>query len=155
MLSNGFASTIRLKRRPSRLLAAYLILVHLLALFALLSPLAVAAWLRTVGFGVVMLSIGYHSRLYPRLADTSTAHWTWNPDGYWRHAAQQGVFILQTSACVNTSWFVVVILNGPNGKDRRRLLLIRDQLDADAFRRLRVRLRFSHDEASARRVASL
>jgi len=127
----------------------------LLGLLSLLPSLAVPGWLRAIGFGVVVISIGYHSRLYSRMADTDTAHWIWNPDGYWRHAAHQGVFTLQASACVNTYWFVVVMLNGPHGKDRRRLLLIRDQLEADAFRRLRVRLRFIHDEASARRVASL
>jgi hypothetical protein len=155
MLSNGFANTICLRRRPSRLLAAYLIVIHLLALTALLQPLAVPAWFGAIGFGAVLISIGYHSRLYLRLADSANAYWIWNSDGYWRHGALQGVFSLQEPGSVNTPWFVVLILSGPDGKSRRRLLLIRDQLDADDFRRLRVRLRFFHDVASARRVAPL
>lgn len=155
MLSNGFANTIYLARRPSRLLAAYLILIHLLAFLALLSPLAVPVWLHAIGFCAILISIGYYLRQYLHQVDTGSAHWNWNSDGNWRHGAAEGVFNLQAESSVNTPWFVVVSLRGTDGEDRRRLLIIRDQLDADDFRRLRVRLRYFHEEASARRVAPL
>jgi len=154
MLSNGFATPLHLKRKPSRLLASYLLLVHLLALLALIQALAVPPLLRLTAFGLVLLSVVYQSRRYRRQQDVASGYWICYADGSWRYSGEEANYVLRAAGCVNTPWFVVLTFSGAGG-EQRRLLLLCDQIDADSFRRLRVRLKFYQEEASARRAAPL
>jgi hypothetical protein len=148
MLSNGFARPLHLKRKPSRLLAGYLVILHVLAAVALLQPLALSVYTHAVLWLVLLSSAGYHVRYYWRQRDGDDVYWIWQAGGAWLHGDDEQLLALVSSKSVATPWFVRVTLAGLDRK-QQHLLIVRDQLDADSFRRLRVRLKLDHDEAAA------
>lgn len=147
MLSNGFDRPLHLRRKTSRLLAAYLVTVHGLALSALLQPLALTLALHIVLYVGLFASAIYHIVYFVRQHDEH-GYWVWMSGGVWRYTAEERVLSLITNKTVQTPWFVLVTLVD-NERRKVRLLIIRDQVDTDTFRRLRVRLRLHHDEATA------
>ena len=146
MLSNGFARPLHLKRKTSRLLAAFLVNMHVLALLALLQPLALNSILQVLLFGVLLFSGIYHAVLFRRQSD-GQHFWTWQAGGAWRYGEVDQAYALVSSSTVQTPWFVTLTLS--NRQQQRRLLVVRDQLDADTFRRLRVRVKLAHEDAAA------
>jgi len=146
MLSNGFDKPLHLRRKSSRLLAAYLVVVHGLALIALLQSLAVTQLTHAMLYTCLLASLACHAVYFRRRADGKN-YWVWHPGGVWRQGLEERAFRLLAAESIQTPWFALVTLINVE-QQRRRLLIVRDQLDADTFRRLRVRLRLHHDEAA-------
>jgi len=149
MLSNGFAGPLRLQRKPSKLLAGYLIVLHLLGLMALLSPMMMPGVVQGVLLGLLTLSAMYHVRYYRQQHDATSAFWVWLDSGVWRHGDESRTYQLVVSKSVQTPWFVSLTL--VNDQQQRRLLFVRDQLAADTFRHLRVRFKLHHEVTASGR----
>jgi hypothetical protein len=149
MLSNGFDKSLHLKRKTSRVLAVYLVLIHGLVLIALVQPLAIALLIQAMLYAGLFASIAYHVVYFRRQSD-GQYYWVWHSGGVWQHGLEGQVFRLLSARCIQTPWFVLVTLINIENQ-RRQILIVRDQVDADTFRRLRVRLKLHHDEAAASR----
>lgn len=153
MLSNGFDKPLHLRRKPSKLLAVYLIVLHGLALIVLLQSLAITLLIHTILSACLLASVAYHVFYFRRQSDDRD-YWIWQAGGVWRHGADEQSYRLFSADTVQTAWFVLLtVINLENRK--RTLLFVRDQVDADTFRRLRVRLKLHHDEATASREESV
>jgi hypothetical protein len=145
MLSNGFATPIRLKPVPSRCLRNFMLFTHALAVIALLHPSSLELWLRIALILGVFVSGIFHFRKVMR---AGCAEWVWLRSGEWQSARDnfksnwrvQRIFSL-------TRYFVALRLITPTGQ-REDVLWFRDQFDAESFRRLRVRLQFYQVEAT-------
>lgn len=145
MLSNGFATPIRLEPGPSKLFRNFILFTHALAVVALLYPSSITLWLRAPLILGVLASGVFHFRKCTR---TSRAVWVWQRSGEWQstldnfetHWTLQRVFSL-------TRYFVALRLINPTGQ-HEQVLWLRDQFDAASFRRLRVRLQFYQVEAT-------
>jgi len=148
MLSNGFARPLRLKRKPSRLLATFLVAIHTMALIALLQPLAVNAIVHTALFASLLLSAIYHVMHFRRQC-VGQDDWVWQASGIWQRGDADQPYTLVLAKSLQTPWFVTLTLADLEQR-QQRLLVMRDQLDADSFRRLRVRVKLHHDETAAR-----
>jgi hypothetical protein len=148
MLSNGFDKPLHLNRKPSRLFAGYLVLLHALALLALLQPLALSALAKGGLWSLLICSVGYHLRYFLQQCDVHNAYWVWQSGGAWLRDIEEHCYTVVTSRSVNTPWFVVVTLACVD-QPAQRILVLRDQLDPDTFRRLRVRLKLAYDEVAA------
>jgi hypothetical protein len=135
---------LRIRPRPSRRLALFLISGHLAALvIACALPLD---WYWRLGLAAAVLTglvygIGAHV-LY--LTPWSVREATWNSDGAWTLALVSGRRIdarLLPSTYVTRS---LQVLNFRTGRwQYRTLTLLPDALDGDLLRRLRVRLRLA------------
>ncbi|MBI1421924.1 MAG: hypothetical protein GC149_00575 [Gammaproteobacteria bacterium] len=148
MLSNGFYKPLHLRRKFSRLLAAFLILLHALALLALLQSLAMPEGIHAGLYGFLLLSTVYHTKHLWSLRDTG-AYWVWQSAGTWQRTDEEKTYRVVIARSVQTPWFVSLTLTAGSG-NRHSLLIVRDQLHADTFRRLRVRLKlYQEDDAAA------
>lgn len=150
MLFNGFARPLRLKRKPSPLLGLYLVCLHGLALFALCQPLAIPLVAHVVLLIVWLASVVYHAFYYRRQHDDEPSAWVWQSGGSWLRGRAAQAYSLIIRRSLQTPWFVMLCLAAP-GRKPVYLLILYDQIDADSFRRLRVRLKCYQDEATARR----
>ena len=148
MLSNGFDKPLHLTRKPSRLLAAYLVLLHVLVLLALLQPLALASWVQAGLWLIWIFSAGYHRYQYRRQSDVHYDDWVWQTGGTFVRGQESACYTVVAAKSLCTPWFVRLTLAGMDGR-QQRLLVVRDQLDVDTFRRLRVRLQLHYDEAAS------
>ena len=148
MLSNGFDKPLHLNRKPSRLFAVYLVLLHALALLALLQPLALSNLALGGLWSLLIYSVGYHLHNFRQQCDMHNAYWVWQSGGAWLRDIEEHSYTVVTARSVNTPWFVLVTL-ACVGQPAQRILILRDQLDSDTFRRLRVRLKLYYDEAAA------
>ena len=145
MLSNGFEIPIRLDAVPSRLYFYFILLVHALAMIAMLYPSSINSLLRGLMAIGVIISCIYHLTIQLR-ADRWV--WIWQQSGLWL-GEQDGFQVAWRlhHTFSETYWFIAIrLVNDLNQK--QDLLLLRDQLDADSFRRLRVRLRFAQVDAT-------
>jgi len=149
MLSNGFAGPLRLQRKPSKLLASYLIVLHLLGLIALLLPIAMSGAWQGVLLGLLTLSAVYHVHYYRQQRDDTSSYWVWLDSGNWRYGDENRTYQLVVSKSVQTPWFVALTLT--DTQQQRRLLFVRDQLAADTFRHLRVRFKLHHEVTASGR----
>lgn len=147
MLSSGFSKPLLLKRKPSRLLAVFLLVMHGLALVALLLPLALTAVVYAALYLGWVASAFFHLIYYQRQQDNE-AYWVWESSGTWRYGDSQQAFQVVQAKTVQTPWFVTITLRNAEGQ-QQLLLILHDQLDADSFRRLRVRLKLHQEEAAA------
>lgn len=154
MLFNGFAGPLRLKRKASRLLGLYLVSLHGLALSVLLVPLAIPTGVRILLIISWLFSVFYHLSYYRRQRDDDVTTWVWQSGGDWVHGLDSQVYSLVVRRSLQTPWFVMLTLNAP-GQKNEHLLILRDQIDPDSFRRLRVRIKFAQDETAARREESV
>jgi hypothetical protein len=122
---------------PSPSLRAVLLGLHGLALLAAgLNPLAI--WLRLVLAGVVLASLGLELRRYRSPAIVGLQL---KSDGFWALQGRDGPEIessLLPSSLVNP-WFV--LLHFRSGDQSHSLLICRDSLSEDDFRKLRVALK--------------
>jgi len=148
MLSNGFARPLHLRRKASLVLAGFLIVLHVLALIALLQPLAITALVHDLLYPSVVCSVVYHAVFYRHQIDKAH-YWIWHAGGSWQYSDNERLFSLVLPRSVQTPWFVALTLT--DTRQRQRLLIVRDQLDADTFRRLRVRVKLHQEDTAAAR----
>lgn len=128
------------------MLATFLILIHLLAAAAL--ALWIPQWWMLVPTAALLLSsLGYHWFRHARLQGRALiVRAVWQTQGDWRVFQNAGDEPVKAELLADS--FVhplLIILNfrlpGPGG--RQSLLVCRDSIDADSFRRLRARLNVS------------
>lgn len=145
MLSNGFETPIRLEAVPSRVYFYFTLIVHALAIMALLYPSSLSILLRAGLIMGVAVSCFYHLKISVRV---DRGVWVWQQSGLWQgeqDGFQQPWRIQRIFALTN--WFVAIrLMNGQ--QQRQDLLVFCDQLDEHSFRRLRVRLAFFQVEAA-------
>ena len=147
MLSNGFAGPLALRRRPSTILTVYLVCLHGLAALALLQPLELVPSVRVCLWLMLIVSGLYHWR-YARQQCDAAQYWVWSDKGGWQYGDDPRAYTLRAGKSVATPWFVTLALSSP-GQKIQRLLIVRDQLEPDTFRRLRVRIRLSYEVSEA------
>ncbi len=145
MLSNGFAIPIRIEPTPSRYFVVLALSVHGLAILALMLPSSMPIWLRVlIGLGV-LVSCVYHLKNNTGNRNTS---WVCQVTGQWYRSKDNGQYGWHLSGVSTlTNLFVSFSLCNDAGK-KAKLLIFRDQLDENTFRRLRVYLRFAQVEAT-------
>ncbi len=143
-------TVLRLEVQPSRLLLRAQFLVHGLALMVLAYPLGVPLWVRGLLFGGLVASL-----LFTLRSDALTGVRDLMLDGgnqwFWRRA--DGV--LEALRLRNDSWLgthLAVLRFDREAGRPLNVIILPDSLDADSFRRLRVRLRQAPAES---RVSSL
>jgi len=134
---------LRLRPRPSRILATMLFLLHGGGLLVI-QPLTLPVWIKLLLSGAVLGSlvqnfIGHVSRRFP----WSIVGLVWENSGDWELTRRDGK---KETACLLPSSFVqpsLIVLNFRIEGSWRRpsVVLFRDAEDADTLRRLRVRMR--------------
>jgi len=145
MLSNGFATPIRLEPIPSKLYRHFILFTHALAVLALLHPSSMTLLLRIPLILGVFASTIFHIRKCTR-ADPGA--WIWQQSGEWKSTRDnfESDWVVQRIFSL-TRYFVALRLVNATGQ-REYILWFRDQFDAGSFRRLRVRLQFYQVEAT-------
>ncbi|MGH8680309.1 MAG: protein YgfX [Burkholderiales bacterium] len=131
-----------MRLRPSRTLAAGITLAHLAAFAAAVVALPGAA-AAVVAAGVTLSAIG-HLRTALHRAPQAVAGLELTADGRVAVAGPSGDWLSARlrSAAVPVPWLAVVTLRDALGQ-RRAAVILPDALDREAFRRLRVRLRWA------------
>ena len=142
MAGNARSDTLHLRLAPSPSLAAGLAAAHLGGGACVLAtdPSAALQWLAAAL--VVLLgirAIGLHA-----LAGAARAivHLTWDGDGRWRLTQRDGrmLEVALEHGSYSHPALVALALRGVDGR-LHRVLVARDRIDGESFRRLRVRLR--------------
>jgi len=130
--------------RPSRQLAAALTLLHLGAL-ACLVPLALALWLKALAVLALLASLVFMLRRSALLAASdSIVALMPKDDGMIRYVLGDGEEI-EAEVLPDTTVYrfaAVVLLRAPGARRVRSVLVLPDSMDAEAFRHLRVWLRW-------------
>jgi hypothetical protein len=131
--SGQSAAPLHLVLEPSPRLRAALAAVHgLAALAALLNPLPL--WLRLGLVAAVAASLRRNLRA-PAVRGLSLL-----PDGHWEIVGKKGVLTAAPGpATLTTPWLAILDLRSATG--RHAVLVPRDSVDPESFRRLRVHLR--------------
>lgn len=133
-----------LQRKPSRQLAMLLLIVHV-GSFGLLWPLAVPLWIKVMITGLLIMSFIYYLRQEALLtSDAAITVFTLTAEQKCIITTHSGT-IINGSLLANSfvSPYLTLILIQPQGKWRTHsIVLLPDSLDAESFRRLRVRLRW-------------
>lgn len=142
MSSTPFAGPLRLEPQVSRLLTRFLFLLHALALAAAWT--APLSWLVKAVLTAAVLIGGWRELRRQRgVRDGMLLRVIWGADGTW-------------NVCVNGQWqsaslepdvhehplLVILPLRTEEGRVRR-IVIAPDAIDADSYRRLRVRIRQS------------
>jgi toxin CptA len=130
--------------RPSRQLAAALALLHLAAL-ACLVPLALAPWLKAPAVLALLASLVFTLRRSALLAASdSIVALVPKDDGMIRYVLGDGEEIEAEVLPDSTVYrfAAVVLLRAPGARRVRSVLVLPDAMDAEAFRQLRVWLRW-------------
>ena len=152
---NAFAGPLRLELRPSRGLALLIWVPYLLAagvVPGLDVPFAVSVGLLLACGASLVLQ---HRRHLPGRGTESVRAIEWLPDGRWRLLTGAGRWDAVLALPLYEQPFLVILSFRVAG--RRRLLhvvILPDMVDADQFRRLRVRLRIEVPVKRAWRAAS-
>ncbi len=141
-MAHRIPAPIWFNTRPSRILAAYIGVLHALA-FAALFPTPLPAWaLVTAAVGLTFHGAWcVRGRAFQRgAAGVKALHW--QADGAWRVLAGDGRMHRYTHVLVRMAhpWLILVELGGAKCRPRT-LVLAADSADAEVLRRLRVRLR--------------
>jgi toxin CptA len=133
--------TLRVWLRPSRTLAVAILLAHLAAAAAAVVALPGAA-AAIVGAGVALSAVG-HLREALQRAPQAVAGLEFAADGRVAVAGPSGDWLTARlrSAAVPVPWLAVVTLRDARGQ-RRAAVVLPDALEREAFRRLRVWLRW-------------
>lgn len=138
MLSNGFDKPLYLRRKPSTQLAIFLFVVHILALLSLARALAIPLPVHVILWLLWGASVFYYTcRYWPRSYDKGQ-YWIWQANGDWVINTEPVHTVMSLRNTVITAWFILVKLYDKHGT--RHCIYFADQLDADTWRRLRVRL---------------
>ncbi len=141
-LSGKYATPLFLEVRPSRLMAAWLLLVTVAALLVLwLMPLP--GWLSLFITSTVLFWLLMTWRKQVRRCHLDAVRsLVWGAGRQCRlmlHSGQQQVVELASRAFI-LPWLVILYFESPLWRPQQ-LVLLPDMLDADVFRRLRVRLK--------------
>lgn len=141
MLSSRSAPLIDLDIRPSRQLAAFVVVSHLLTIGAVLA--AGIPWpARTAAAAIVIASLAREClQGQPGIGPLRRA--VWFPDGQWTLIDMRGrsVEAELVPGLVCLAQLVLVRLRPVGGGRARVLVLAADSADRDSLRRLRTRLR--------------
>lgn len=133
-----------LLRKPSRQLAMLLLIVHI-GSFGLLWPLAVPVWIKVMITGLLIISFIYYLRQDALLtSDAAITVFTLTAEQKCIITTCSGT-IIKGSLLADSfvSPYLTLILIQPQEKRRTySIVLLPDSLDAETFRRLRVRLRW-------------
>ena len=143
MSSVRYAPPLVLERRPSRRLAALLLAIHGAGLLALVLPMDVPVWGRLVLGGAILLSGREALRREAWLTSSGAlVRLGWSQSEHWWLETRDGVRLparLREDSLVLPS---LLILRFDLGRHRVRSAVVpSDGAEADALRRLRVRLR--------------
>jgi len=107
-------------------------------LVALARPLAIPFAVHILCWLLWGLSIVYHVyRYWPHSYDTQQ-YWVWQVNGDWVNNTEPAHTVMQLKHAIVTAWFILVRLRSEHAT--RHCIFFADQLDADTWRRLRVRL---------------
>ncbi len=138
MLPNKSDKPLALEPVPSRYLFCYGVILHLLALGALLLPMNLPVTIRLGLSAGLLFSL---RRLWQhRRGPAEMEKIILKADGIWKLVGQQGMDVgtlREDSYC--SRWLVILRFRTRMGRSRQ-LILLPDSLPADDFRRLRVRL---------------
>ncbi len=149
MSSYTYATPLTLHPEPSRRLGAMLLLMHAgagLWPFLVLPPLAAGVML-----GTVLASLYHAWGLH--LGRRRITQVVWGAGGEWALETADGAQRTLRLAPLGYVSAYAVILRLRDDRTSRTLVLLTDSLDAETFRRLRVRLRLaSTEDAPARTV---
>ncbi len=146
MSSTAYATPLRLELKPSRTLFWLLTFSHLGAA-GLLSTMSLPFWVKAfLGMSVLvsyLWLVGRHALLRHPGAAVSLL---WPRGDHWQVQSRNGA---QVSALLSPEsfvhpWLTVLLLKPESGGRARNVVLLPDMLDAEAFRRLRVRLRLEY-----------
>ena len=139
MLSNGFDAPLRLELKASGILIRFQLLVHFLAIVALSFPSDTPLVIKLILYLFVVVSAIMSQRKYrENVGDPELFIWQKKSNWIEIKKGRENVWHCQQGNLV-TPWFVVV---GLQNEKKRRLLILKDQCDAQSFRRLRVKLKY-------------
>ena len=132
---------LRLQPGRSRLLAVFLLTIHVLALVALI-PLPLEVWWKLAIVGGLLVDLGWSYRLHAvKTSGSAIVEAVWDGEGIWQLSLGNGdqvEAVLLPDSVVTLS---LVVLNFRGNGRRRSLVLTIDNTDAEQLRRLRARLR--------------
>ena len=137
---------LRLEVQPSRLLLRAQFLVHGLALMVLAYPLGVPLWLRVglfVLLGISLFSLSRNetfSRVHHLLLDAEDRWFRLGADG------EREALRLRGDSWLGSGMAVLRFARAQGGRPLN-VVILPDNLDAETFRRLRVRLRQASAES--------
>lgn len=150
MSSTGFATTLRVRPRSSRRLAAVLGLVHFAAL-TILPLMAIPRWL-TVLIGVLVVlslyrAIHIHVLLKGRRAIRELILETSGEVTLCDGGGREHTSVISAGSFVHP-WVIILNLK-LRGGEKRSLVLLSDSIPADVQRQLRIRLRLANTSERA------
>ena len=142
-MESPFTMPIRIYYRPPGSLMLFLSIVHAISILCLL-PLALPDWVKCLLALIILYSYHGYTLDYLR-ARGKRLELILQPDNEWRlvdlsRPDQQRVRVTLIPGAFVHPRLVVLNMQGPAG--RFALLLTPQNVDADTFRRLRVRLRY-------------
>jgi len=143
---------LRIRPRPSRRLAAFLVALHAASLL-IAAALPVPWYLHLTLFALISASLAYTSLVYVRpLLPWAIREAVWRPDGSWLVSRVDGRQYEAQLAASSLVAVRLIVLNLRCGPLRQcHLPLFCDSLDRDQARRLRVRLRQSTSRTASNR----
>ena len=135
--SAKFAAPLHLILEQSRTLYLAIVAVHALAgVAALANPWPL--WTKATLLGAVGLSL--YLTLRNHVLDPAVRGLSLNPDGHWEVIRRAGsVTAILAGSTVATRWIVILHLVSDN--EKIAIPILRDSVDPESFRRLRVYLR--------------
>ena len=138
----SFSAPIHLRAGASRRLALGILLIHV-GTAAIAMTVALPGWFKLALGGALLMSLAwswYWHILHRGDAVTEAVLYT---DGTWlvTTAGRGTIPAVLASDSFAQPWLTALLFTFEDGR-RRTLLLLPDNTDADAFRRLRVRLKF-------------
>lgn len=141
MSSNSFASTVDLALKPSARAHFVLFALHAVPLAAM--PLAMPSGFPMIGVACVLGASWLWLRRHPALGHGPKAlrRIVWRADGGWSVTTAGGQAREAVLRGDSTVWSAAIVLNfdvQPGGRATR--ILLGDEADAEALRRLRARL---------------
>lgn len=141
MSSNAFAAPLRLKIKPSRLHAYYLIYAHAVGLLAALWPSSVPLFFQLITTACVLSSaVWFYRQTRREFLSDKWPVWIWRDTQHWRDLSNNTWQLL--SNYFLSPWLIIIRLKNTDGKiDTVRIW--RDQLTVSDYRKLYRRLKFA------------
>jgi toxin CptA len=142
MSSNGSDSTLHIRLRPSRVLALVLLFMHGGAM-AVMVPAGLSPWLTLLISAGIVTSLVHTLKAHALLrARNAVVQLVWDAEGEWTLLTAAGQSFKARLLPTTYLHPHVVILNFRRDHrwGSRAVVVLPDAVDADTFRRLRVRL---------------
>ena len=150
MSLNKFNRPLSLKFKPSRLLQYYLYLLHALVLLAVVLA-ALPFTIKVLLSLLVLASLLFYWYRYGRTVNSGMEYWVYTGQSNWKELLEQKTRRWkQQHAYRLADLFVVIVLKNTSTGDKKSLLLVRDQIDAADFRRLKVILASQQHQATVK-----